>query len=351
MKPGVHQVLGGAGPWDAITNHALAARDVIRKMGYRSEIFADNQHISIAVASEVFGHEQWRAVTDPCDAAILHYSIDSPAFETAIDAARTAGIYYHNVTPPNLLWRDAPGIALQCEAGLVGLASMSRRTQTAAAVSAFNAQEMERAGFRDPAVVGILRSRLPRRQRHRTDNDRVRLVFVGRGIPNKRQDALVAAVAALREDGIDAELRLVGGWGACRPFLERCKRLVRDLDLRDSVVFTGAIDDGALAQEYADADVFVCLSEHEGFCVPLIEAMAADLPIVALRAGAVPETLGHAGLLIDSIEPSTVANAVSVLLEQPPAGAFAAARARQLEFHSFDATAERLRSYVRGLVA
>ena len=349
-QPGMHQVLGGAAPWDAITNHALAAQQVIRGMGFRSEIFADRVHISPAIAHRVIEHHRWANAAMPDDRAIVHYSIDSPAFNLALDLADKVGMHHHNVTPPELLWRDAPAVALQCQTGIGGLRGMAPRIAIAGADSAFNARELRHAGYRDPVVIGILRGMIPRRERNRTAGDAtLRMLFVGRGIPNKRQDALVLALAALREGGVDAELRLVGGWGACRPYLERCRRLAAELQVDAQVVFLGAVGDSVLAREYADADVFVCLSQHEGYCVPIIEAMANDLPIVALAAGAVPETLGDGGLLIDSLQPSLAAEAVLLATSGRLADRFAEGRARQLAIHSPEATADHLRAFVKDL--
>jgi glycosyltransferase involved in cell wall biosynthesis len=351
MTPGIHQVLGGAGKWDAITNHALAAQEVIRDMGFRSEVFADARHLSGAVQGRVLPHHQWNAVTHAGDAAILHYSIESPAFDVALSSGGTVALHYHNVTPPELLWRDAPGVALQCKAGLAGLRELAPRVSHPAAVSAFNAAEMRRAGFDDPSVIGILRQGLPRAGRRRHDDGRLRLLFVGRGIPNKRQDALVMTLAGLRECGVDAEVRLVGGWGACRPYRERCERLAAELDVSEHTTFLGAIGDEELAQEYADADVFVCVSEHEGYCVPIVEAMAHDLPIVALRAGAVPETLGRAGLLVDELRPSLLAEAIMIAGEPGTRNQFAPARERQLALHSPLEVPARLQGFVREIAA
>lgn len=349
-QPGMHQVLGGAAPWDAITNHALAAQQVIRGMGFRSEIFADRAHISPAIAHRVIEHHRWPAVAAPGDRAIVHYSIDSPAFDMALDHADRVGMHHHNVTPPELLWRDAPAVALQCQTGIAGLEDMAPRIAIAAADSAFNAGELRLAGYTDPVIIGILRGQIPRRERRRPPKDTtLRMLFVGRGIPNKRQDALILTLAALREGGVNAELRLVGGWGACRPYLERCRRLAAELEVDDHVVFLGAVDDSVLAGEYADADIFVCLSQHEGYCVPIIEAMANDLPIVALAAGAVPETLGHGGLLIDSLQPSLAAEAVLLATSGRLGERFAEGRTRQLAMHSPSATANHLRAFVKDL--
>ena len=145
---------------------------------------------------------------------------------------------------------------------------------------------------------------------------------------------------------MDAELRLVGSWGGSRPYFERCLRTARMLGVTDSVVVLDSLSDEDLAREYADADVFLCLSDHEGYCVPLLEAMAADLPLVAYAAGAVPETLGRAGLLLNDKSPSVVAEAVAAVLGGALAGEMRDGRGAQLAHHSREATAQRLQAFI-----
>jgi glycosyltransferase involved in cell wall biosynthesis len=138
----------------------------------------------------------------------------------------------------------------------------------------------------------------------------------------------------------------VGSWGGSRPYFERCLRTARMLGVTDSVVVLDSLSDEDLAREYVDADVFLCLSDHEGYCVPLLEAMAADLPIVAFAAGAVPETLGRAGLLLTDKSPSMVAEAVAAVLGGALAGEMGAGRGAQLAHHSREATTQRLRAFI-----
>ena len=351
MTPGVHQVLAGAAGRDAISNHALAAQDAIRGMGFRSEIFVDDSHIAPDVGHRVHPHLKWDAIAHDGDLAILHYSIDSPAFGHVLDRAAGAAAHYHNVTPPELLWRDAPGLAAQCRDGRDNLARLAGRVKRSAADSAFNGREMEAAGLPAADVIGILRQGLPLHPCTRGGGGRLRLLFVGRGVPNKCQHDLILAVGALTEAGIDAEIRLVGSWGGSRAYLERCRRLTRMLDIDDRVVILDSISDDELAAEYAAADVFVCLSEHEGYCVPLLEAMSAGLPIVAFDAGAVPETLGAAGLLLATKTPSLVAEAVIAVSDGRMEASMEAGRAQQLAMHSRAATTARLEDFVRGFAA
>ena len=346
MTPGVHQVLAGMADRDAISNHALAAQQVIRGMGLRSEIFVDDAHIAPTVAERVHAHYDWDRITEPRDRAILHYSIDSPAFDHVLQRAQVCAMHYHNVTPPELLWRDMPHLAAQCRDGRDHLTRFAGQIGRSAADSVFNGREMTAAGLPPATVIGILRQPLAIPSTKRTPDGPIRMLFVGRGVPNKCQHDLIFATGALIESGVDAQLRLVGSWGGSRAYLERCRRLVKTLGLHDSVIVLDSLSDDELAAEYADADVFVCLSEHEGYCVPLLEAMSADLPIVAFAAGAVPETMGSAGLLLHDKSPSVVAEAVVAVSKGALSDPMSTGRGVQTAHHSAEATAARLRSFV-----
>ncbi len=349
MTPGLHQVLAGAAMRDAITNHALVAQEVIRKAGFASELFVDDRHISPEVAERVHAHYSWSRVAKPDDLAIIHYSIDSPAFGHVLEHAERSAVHYHNVTPAELLWRDLPALAAQCRDGRNHLARLAGRVHASAADSAFNAQEMNALGLPPAEVVGILRNEgavVQRRPVARSGP--VRILFVGRGVPNKCQHEMIMALGAMAESGLDAQLRLVGSWGGSRSYLERCRRTARTVGIESSVVMLDSLDDTALAAEYAGADVFLCLSDHEGYCVPLLEAMTAELPIVAFAAGAVPETLGDAGLLLHDKSPSIVAEAVAAVLDGALAKRMASGRAAQAAVHSREATTARLQAFIRG---
>ena len=171
------------------------------------------------------------------------------------------------------------------------LGELAGRVRAAGAVSAYNAEELEALGFPEPAVLGVMRSPLPAAPRPPSGGGPARLLFVGRGIPNKAQHHLLLASAALRDAGIDHVLDLVGSWGAARAYEEHCRTLAEALGLERHVRFRGSVSDVVLAAHYAAADVFLCLSDHEGFCVPLVEAMAAGLPVVAYASTAIPETV------------------------------------------------------------
>ena len=348
---GVHQVVAGAAARDAISAHVISAQARIRELGVRSEIFCDPAHLDPGLRGRVLPDTDWGGTTAPGDIAILHYSIASPAFDRVLAAGAPAALHYHNVTPASLLWTFNPGLARQCAEGRQHLASVVERVRWVAADSAFNAGEIADLGSPHPTVIGVLREQgrtEPRRPRA-ADDGRLRLLFVGRGVPNKAQHDCILALAALRQTGTDAELHLVGSWGSSPAYAGYCRALVHAAGVDDRVAFHGSVSAADLARAFATADYFLCLSDHEGYCVPVIEALEARLPVIAYRAGAVPETLGQAGLLLDDKTPSLVAEAV--LAAHSGEVCFPEdERGRQVEHHGAAATGDRLLAFVREML-
>jgi glycosyltransferase involved in cell wall biosynthesis len=164
------------------------------------------------------------------------------------------------------------------------------------------------------------------------DDGRVNLLFVGRIIPNKKIDDLIRTFALYqRHLHARSRLLLVGDYRGHERYFDRLQEMVRALGVQE-VVFTGHVDDDDLRAAYAAADLFLCLSEHEGYCVPLVEAMACGVPVVAYDAGAVAETLRGGGLLLREKDPATVAEAVhAVLTDVDLRRALLAAQARAVD--------------------
>lgn len=352
LSQGVHIVTTGFVPRDAISQHVIEEQRLIRDMGLRCEIFAERQLTAPGWRPLAHPMREWGRVTQEGDSAILHYSIANPNFDWVVGRARSCGLTYHNITPPEYLWKFAPRLALECLRGRQHLAGFASRVTATAADSEFNAQELRELGFPEPSVVGVLRPPLPEvTAASRQAGGQVHLLFVGRGVPNKAQHDLILALAALRETGVDAHLRLIGSWDGLEGYRRYCTQLAARLGIEASIDITGAVADDELAGAYERSDVFVCLSDHEGFCAPLVEAMKADLPIVAYAAGAVKETVGAAALVLDDKSPSVVAEAVIEVLADSPVGErLKLARVDRLAFHATDAVSTRLREYVQRLL-
>jgi glycosyltransferase involved in cell wall biosynthesis len=231
-------------------------------------------------------------------------------------------VNYHNITPASFFeaWDDQAAASMRRARSQLG--SLARRSRLALADSPFNAAELTELGYA-PVVVSPLLLDLETRLAAADPQVREYLartraghhwLFVGRLAPNKAQHDLIAAFAAYRtlyDPG--ARLTLIGSEAAAS-YSDALYGLVDDLGLAAAITFSGAVSDAELAAYYDDADVFVCLSRHEGFCVPLLEAMRHDVPVVALAEAAVPDTVGQAAVLLDAAGPQPVAAAVHVLL-------------------------------------
>ena len=223
---------------------------------------------------------------------------------------------YHNLTPVEHLLRWVPDMAHLAGWGRSQLGDLAARAVLGIGDSAFNARELDVVGFARTAVVPILLDVDGLRHPHTTlgdDRRGSRWLFVGRLVPNKAQHDLILALAWHRAvHDPTAELRLVGR-DAAPAYTAALHDLVAELGLDDAVHLVGGVDDDALGREYAEADVFVCLSDHEGFCIPVLEAMASGLPVVAYASSAVPETVGSGGLLLPRKDPATVSAAAARL--------------------------------------
>jgi glycosyltransferase involved in cell wall biosynthesis len=257
---------------------------------------------------------------------LYHSSVGSPVADFVAQRPEPIIVDYHNITPPSFFVRWEPVVAGALSLGRRQLARLAPRARLGLADSSFNAQELSEIGFAPTAVVPILLdvAALDRVSAERAVLDRVRSaarnggrtwLFVGRLAPNKAQHDVVKAFAAYRRfHDPHGRLCLVGG-SSSHSYSEALHEFVDALGLRDAVDFTGPVSDAALRAYYEAADVLVVCSEHEGFCVPLVEAMHRRVPIVAYAAAAVPETIGDGGLLLDNKRPCNVAAAVARVLD------------------------------------
>jgi len=229
-------------------------------------------------------------------------------------------VNYHNVTPAQLMVRWEPRLADEVAEGRKQIAKLSVACRHAIAVSQYNEAELVGFGCRSTSSVPLLLDaaamdsapdRVTAEWLERTkEGGGIDVVFVGRIVPNKAQHDLIKALAAYRA-GYDpaARLHLLGGTSAPN-YMRALRRFVAALELWDAVDLAGSVSDSERAAYYRGADVFVCLSEHEGVGVPLLEAMRYGVPVIAFRSSAIPETVGDAGILLDSKEPTLVAAAI-----------------------------------------
>ena len=297
----VNQWVPAAHQGDAIGDSAGRVRDLLRTMGHQSDIYA--MTIDDALKDDV------RAFADPSasggDITIFHYALPSPmtAAFAALDRGRV--LQYHNVTPAAYFAPYDAALFRLASLGRQQLATLVGHVDLALGDSEYNRQELDGLGFAPTGVfpIAVDTGRVTRPVSRPAleailDDGLVNFLFVGRIAPNKKIEDHIR-LAECYKRYVDAYYRFifVGRYDVVPRYYAMIRGLMADFRLlHDRFIFTGPVPDEELAVYYRHAAVYVSLSEHEGFCVPLVEAMAADVPVLAYAAAAVPDTLGGAGV-------------------------------------------------------
>lgn len=327
LRP-VHMLVPCLERHDAIGNDVLKMREALDAAGYPVRIFAEGWNSSLGPEVEPLDPtaRRWRI---PEALLIYHHSTQWPRGEQVLQ--RTANrivVRYHNVTPPRYFEPYSREYAEACRGGLESTARLARLPGASFwCDSSFNASELVALG----APWERCRTLAPF---HRIDEmsgappdlslfgeleHRTVLLFTGGVKPNKGHRALLEMFAYYHQRKNPRSVLLIAGAAPepLRGYAAELRALAESLGVARAVYFTGTVSEGALRFFYQAADVFVCASEHEGFCVPLVEAMAFRLPIVARACTAVPETVGPAGLLVEDGDRRVFAEAVHYLVGEP----------------------------------
>ena len=321
-RPAVHQFHAGSAYGDGVTNAMLFTQRLLHDLGLRSEVFAAD--VDPALADRI--HPMAAYPDRPGDVLLVHHSMGHPhdAWVKRLQSRKV--LVYHNITPPELL-PESGDVRRYARRGHEQVRAWREIFDAAVAVSPYNARDLRDLGYADVRVLPLLVDL--ERMRHspvdttalaaRRAEPALNVLFVGRLVPHKRQDALVRTLGALRPM-LDRPVRLVlPGHPGDDGYVESLHGLAAEHGVADAVEIPGAIPDDRLAAEYRGCDLLCCLSAHEGFGMPLIEAMTADMPVLATAASAVPDTLGEGGLLLDTPDPDpeTAAGALAVLAQDP----------------------------------
>ena len=292
----IDQLLEGADRGDAITDDARGIALRLRALGYDANVYASDIAPGCDAAAKL------PSSFAAADALVYHHSIGSDVAERFIAAGGRKALVYHNVTPARYFAPYLPAAAQQLERGREQLARIVAAADVCVGDSDFNANEMLALGGRNvrtiPPLTEFGRLDVSPDANVLRAKRRTTWLFVGRVVPNKGIAALIEAFEAFMALEEDAGLIVLGKFDPADPYYDSLTKSVAMRGIDPYVTFTGYVDDATVVASYRVADVFVCLSEHEGFCVPLLEAMFFDVPVVAKASGAVPGTLGNAGLLL-----------------------------------------------------
>jgi len=234
-------------------------------------------------------------------------------------------LLYHNVTPAAYMEWANKQVANTLVAGRKQVKALASSPHLALAASQYNASELQAAGYHDvrvlPLVIDIdaVKTRPDRSTLKRFSDGRTNVLFVGRGAPNKKIEDLLRAIAHYR-NVVDSEARLihVGSWAGMEHYRCVVDGIIKELRIEDGVHFAGSVSQSELAAFYECSDMFLCMSEHEGFCIPLLESMMHDLPVLAHASAAIPETMDGAGILVQTRDMPLIVELMARVMSDRP---------------------------------
>lgn len=336
----INQWVPAAHKGDAIGDSARRVQALLRELGHESELYALTIDEDLKDVVRPFTHPAARTG----DLTIFHFALPSPMTEAFASLPRGRRVLqYHNITPAHFFAPYDAGLFRLASIGRRELATLAGRVDLALGDSEYNRQELEQLGFTETGVMPIAIdtdriTKAPRRPalEKLLSDGLANFLFVGRVVPNKKvEDHIYLAEMFKRYVGIDYRFIFVGRYDGVPRYYSAIRALIARFEMPpDRFIFTGPVPNEDLAAYYRTASVYISLSEHEGFCVPLLEAMAADVPVLAYSAAAIPDTLQGAGVQFSPKDLEYAAELLGVLAydDDVRASVVAGQRRRLLDF-------------------
>ncbi len=352
------QVLTTISYGDAVGNDTLAIDKILKELGFETGIYAENigKRIPKGVAFTIDDIPQ----LDKDDIIIYHLSTGSELNYKLSGYNGRKLVVFHNITPSNyfigynnILWN-------LCKSGLAGAKYLSDKVDYALADSSFNRDNLIDMEYN--CKIDILPIIIPFEDYNKnpnqdiikkySDDGYVNILFTGRIAPNKCQEDIVAAFYQYHTKyNPKSRLFLVGNYEGLEKYYNHLKEYASMLGIEDYVVFSGHIPFDEILAYYHIADLFLCMSEHEGFCVPLVEAMYFDIPIVAFDSSAIGDTLGGSGIMVKEKNPVETAGLIDYIFTHEDIKEKILRNQRErLEYFQYDRTKEKFLSYLKEFI-
>ncbi len=351
----VIQILPGIAYGDATGNDALAIRGIIEAMGLETGIYAPviDRRIPEGLVS---GLEKLPSLKDE-DVILYHFVTGTELNRRILRFRGKKVLIYHNITP-SYFFSGYNDVYLKSTAqAYADIHWLADKADFCVCDSEYNRRQLEDMGFRCRMEVCpiLIPFRDYERNPGKTPMERYggdgkkNILFVGRIAPNKRFEDLLASFAVYHRTYCrDSRLILVGNPLDMEAYDLQLKEYAKRLGIEEDVVFTGHISFADILAYYRLADLFLCMSEHEGFCVPLVEAMFFGIPIVAYASSAVPETLGSGGLLAREKDPALIAGMMDRLLrDESLRKAVSAGQKERLDHFSHESVSRKMMECIR----
>lgn len=303
---------------DAIGNDTIALKKVLESLGYETGIYAESVVPPLNHKTAVLVEKLPKLTSD--DIIIYHLSTGAKLNKRFIEYPAKKIIIYHNVTPPHFFEKNDDFIYGINKWALEDVKYLADKVDYCLADSEFNKRDLRSLGYTCPIdVLPILipfddyKKKPDIQIVNKYSDGKTNIVFTGRLVPNKKQEDIIGAFYYYKKYfDTEARLFLVGSYKPEDIYYRRLVKYVKSLNLKD-VYFTGHIKFNEILAYFQIADVFLCMSEHEGFCVPLVEAMFFNIPIIAYGSTAVPSTLGGSGIIMEDKDPLIVAKMMHLL--------------------------------------
>ncbi len=316
----INQLTSGFSTGDAISNEIFELQKVFRKWGYVSEVYANPQFTSPKVRARCYDYREYEKKDSADNLMIFHFSVGSHLTDFFQNLRCKKVIIYHNITPPKYYLATDVKTSRQLAQGLKELKEFSNVPDLALADSKFNEQDLISAGYRKIGVLPLLidfdafNHEPDQKTMDEYSDSHTNILFVGRIVPNKKfEDVIKAFYFYQKTQNPLSRLFLVGSYNRLDRYYSYLQRLVREMNAQN-VIFTGHINFSELIAYYRLAHLFICMSEHEGFCIPLLESIHSQIPIIAYGATAVRETLAGSSIIVNEKNFEEIAEMIHLVL-------------------------------------
>lgn len=352
----VHQILPRFEMGDAISYHSLYIRDTLDEANYTNSIYASSvEENSKHICSELEHFDEF--IDNRDDVLIFHFSVYDESYKKLLESKNKKILVYHNVTPPEMIEKYNKEVAEICRKGKALLPEL-KLVDLAVADSEFNRQDLLNCGFEEHRTrVLPIKPMLNRFDAFKDDkamakrlcDGRLNMLYVGRVYPNKGIFDLVRIFACLNRY-VNARTRMLVAGSCLKDYLADVISLVREYGIEKEFFILDKVTDQELGTLFRYSHMYISMSDHEGFCVPIVEAMSFDLPVLAYDAGAVADTMGGAGVLVKEKNPEDIAVLADMILtESGIRDQILARQKKRIDFFTGKSIDEELKSFVKNV--
>ncbi|NBX77078.1 MAG: glycosyltransferase [Proteobacteria bacterium] len=310
----IHQFHYRASAGEAVTQHMLFIREALAEIGIGGKIFsAQRKNLPQGKVQAWSADSAW-----DCDLLLIHHSQNNPSLKELLSIEVPKAVIYHSQPPVRFVSHDSEA-KKSLELGRKQLGILKKRGLPALGVSQFSVSELSQMGFKETGVIPLMHlESQPASKGQLEKNEPKHLLFVGKLAPHKKQSLLIETFFHLRKElPPHSQLHLVGTGDPL--YTKYLKLLIKQLGLSQSVILTGKLTDVNLSEYFSLADAFVCMSEYEGFCIPVVEAMKSQVPVFYRPLTGIKETMGGAGVELLTEDPIQNALILKCFLNSPAA--------------------------------